>query len=279
MTDALIRISRGLWRPAHALSSPDDHARALLDVCPPGTVVADLTAARWHGFWLPEASGQRVDVVVHGAESFPRDHPASRRPELRARRRRLIDEDVCFRDGVWMTTPERTWVDLAQVLRYPDLVAAGDSALRLGVSVDALASAVARARRQRGVVRARQAVLALDARSRSRGESHLRCAVTAPGAPIPQVNVAVYDADGGWLGEPDLSYDDVRLALEYNGADHAAPDRMRRDITRELDFENRGGWRVLVFGPAEVFGRPWEVAATVARVRAERQHRFARVVR
>ena len=47
--------------------------------------------------------------------------------------------------------------------------------------------------------------------------------------------MAIYSDVGEWLAEPDLSYDEARLALEYNGADHAKVERMRRDITRELD--------------------------------------------
>ena len=80
----------------------------------------------------------------------------------------------------------------------------------------------------------------------------------------------VFDDLGQWLAEPDLSYDDVKLAIEYNGADHAEVRRQRRDITRALDLLRRGDWFTLTFGPAEVFGRPDEVAAMVRMVRAER---------
>jgi hypothetical protein len=114
----------------------------------------------------------------------------------------------------------------------------------------------------------------LDARSRSRPESHLRYAVVNRGLPRPQVNVAIYSALGEWLAEPDLSYRDVKLALEYNGADHAEVRRMRRDITREIDMDDRGGWRTVTFGPAEVFGRPDQIGNYVARLRAERLGRL-----
>lgn len=60
------------------------------------------------------------------------------------------------------------------------------------------------------------------------------------GQPVPAANVAIYSSDGEWLARTDLSYDDVRLAIEYNGADHASPSRMRRDITREVDVMRRG---------------------------------------
>lgn len=38
----------------------------------------------------------------------------------------LPDADVCELDGVPLTTPARTWLDLANVLPFEDLVAAAD---------------------------------------------------------------------------------------------------------------------------------------------------------
>ncbi len=98
----------------------------------------------------------------------------------------------------------------------------------------------------------------LDARSRSRAESHLRYAIVAAGLPKPEVNTPIRTAGGEWLAEPDLHYLGAKLAMEYNGADHAAVRRMRRDITRAIDIE-WDGWHAEVFGPAQVFGRPWEI--------------------
>lgn len=129
---------------------------------------------------------------------------------------------------------------------------------------------VAGAAGRRGIVTARTALPLLNARSRSRPESHVRVAVVTAGLPTPAVNQPVFDSLGQWLAEPDLSYDDVKLALEYNDADHAAVRRQRRDITRTLDLLQRGDWFTLTFGPAEVFGRPDQVVAAVRLVRAER---------
>jgi len=98
----------------------------------------------------------------------------------------------------------------------------------------------------------------------------LRYAIVNAGLPKPAVNEPIHTPTGEWLAEPDLSYDDVRLALEYNGADHAEPRRMRRDITRELDVVHRGGWQSITFGPAEVFGRPDCIPRIVRQVRADR---------
>jgi very-short-patch-repair endonuclease len=83
------------------------------------------------------------------------------------------------------------------------------------------------------------------------------------------VNVAVTNAVGEWLAEPDLVYRRAKLALEYNGIDHADARRTRNDITRELDLAG-AGWHAIVFGPAEVFGRPWRIAPHVRALLDER---------
>jgi hypothetical protein len=100
----------------------------------------------------------------------------------------------------------------------------------------------------------------LNGRSRSRPESHLRVAASAPDLPPLAVNEAVYRDVGGWLAEPDLSLAEAKIALEYQGADHAKVKRMRKDITRGTDMR-REGWRCLPYGPVEVFGRPWQITA------------------
>ena len=106
-------------------------------------------------------------------------------------------------------------------------------------------------------------------RSRSRPESHLRYALVSAGLPKPAVNEPNYNDDGEWLAEPDLSYDDVRLALEYNGSDHAEVSRMRRDITRGVGIST-GRWRTETFGAAEAFGHPDQVVSLVRQLRRER---------
>jgi hypothetical protein len=141
-------------------------------------------------------------------------------------------------------------------MQLPDLVAAGDGLLRSGTTASELRSVVDRTRTQRGVVRARAALAMLDARSRSRPESHLRVALVSAGLPTFEVNEPIYRDGEGWLAEPDLSLAEANLALEYQGSDHADVARMRRDLTRSTDLRN-AGWTVLAYGPAEVCTRPW----------------------
>ena len=259
----LVRLSRGVHRPASQLAELGDRCAAFLDVLPPGTVVGGITAARLHGLWLPAAvPDEPLELVITRPGVRPHELAGSRRRELTVRRRALRPAEVGAVDGLPVTGAARTWVDLAATLPLPDLVAAGDSLLRGGAGTDELATAVRDAFRCRGVRAARQALALLDARSRSRPESHVRCALVLAGLPRPEVNVAIHTEHGEWLAEPDLHYRRARVALEYNGAAHADLDRMRRDITRTLDLSEHG-WEVVVLGPAEVFGRPWRMVAHV----------------
>jgi hypothetical protein len=272
--DELIRVARGVWRRGEAVADLAGRAAALLTAAPQGTVIGGLTAAQLHGLWLPDTVTGRVELLLRREAEVPEAHSHSRRREFISRRRRLLPDEVEVVDGLPVTTAARTWVDLGERLSLADLIAAGDSVLRGDVSVDELDVIVRRAFHRRGIVRVRAALPLLDKRSRSRPESHLRYALFAGGLPKPEVNEAVYNADGEWLGEPDLSYDDVRLAIEYNGAEHGGTKRMRRDITREVDIGFRGRWHTVTFGPAEVFGRPDQVAAYVRELRRERARLF-----
>jgi hypothetical protein len=263
------RIARGYWLPEEHAAEVRARCAIALEACADDTVAAFTTAARIHDLWLPVVADE-----LHLATAQPgrvsRGMTRTHRPEFRAHRRFLSESDRTVVDGIPVMSLERTWIDLAPLLSLPDLVAAGDSALRAGATIEGLADVIRRSRHLRGVRLARDAIPLLDARSRSRPESHLRVAATAPDLPRFEVNVPIYRDEGGWLAEPDLSLEDAKVALEYKGADHAELGRMRRDITRDVDMR-RDRWLTLEYGPAEVFGRPWQIAPElrhVVRVRA-----------
>ncbi|HEU5007518.1 MAG TPA: hypothetical protein VFT67_11115 [Jatrophihabitantaceae bacterium] len=260
----LVRVSHGVWRMAESVDELAGQCRALLSMLPSGSVVGGLTAARLHGLWLPAPrDDEPIEVILRGVEQVPRELSASRRTEIRGRRRQLGRAEMDVVDGIPVTAEARTWVDLAELVPMADLVAAGDSVLRGTTTRRELELFVRDARGRRGVVAARGALELLDERSRSRPESHLRFRLVDGGLPKPEVNRPIHDDHGQWVAEPDLHYERGRLALEYNGALHAEPDQMRKDITRGLDVV-RADWMTRTFGPAQVFSR-WD--DTVALVR------------
>ena len=101
-------------------------------------------------------------------------------------RRALGSEDITERLGLTITTPERTFVDIAEDVSLGLVVAFGDYILRQYLATPtAIAECLARSRGRRGVRRARQAADLLDARAESPPESVLRVALIAAGLPAP----------------------------------------------------------------------------------------------
>lgn len=264
----LVRLARGLRVPEAAATDPVSRLAALHTLLPPDAVFSDRTAAELHGLWLPGTTTTRPHVTVPARSAPPASTNAPKRPELLAHRRTLSGAEIVVVAGIRVTSLDRTWCDLAETLSLPDLVAAGDSALQRGVSPADLADALDRRRGRRGRCLAREALPLLTARSRSRPESHLRVGLVAAGLPLPLVNTAVHDEHGQWLAEPDLAYPEARLAIEYQGAHHAEPGQLGRDLTRTLELQ-RAGWLVLAYGARDL-RQVGTIAADVRAVLADR---------
>lgn len=261
MSEALIRIARDCWVPQSQADILAGRCQAVLNSCPDDAVISSVTAARLWGLWLPSLPDE-IHVATMSPDRFGRSMTRTQRPQFVAHRFRPQADDVQLINGLRVTSVARTWRSLAPLLGLADLVAAGDSALRSGVPVDQLVATVASAGRAPFIRRAREALGLLDARSRSRPESHLRLIVVRAGVLEFTVNGQVSRAEGGWLSEPDIAIEAAKLALEYQGEDHAQKKRMRKDITRTGDMR-RNAWEVWPQGPAEVFGRPWQLEAEI----------------
>ncbi len=265
--DTLERIARGCYVSRAATLS--DRCAVALVPAGPSAVVTGMAAAALHGLWLPtEVTAPELARVVHRCRSAT--ITPMRRPGLPVHRRELEPDQIVMLDGLPVTSIEQTWWDLAARLSLPDLVAAGDRALQLGADPPALAALVRHRRRQRGNANARLALPMLDSRSGSRPESHLRVVTRQLGFDCFEVNQPLLDRHGGWLATPDLACRKTRIALEYQGADHAEVARMRRDITRDTDLRNED-WRVLYYGPTQVLGRPDRIGPELVRLHAARQ--------
>ena len=247
LDDTPAPLQLGDWAEALARMNPD-------------TALSHRTGGQLWGLWLPRFDGIEVTTPArNGRSSYT---TGVQRRSVIAHRRLTDPDDITIRFGLPVLSLERTWLDLAAVLDLPDLIAAGDSALRAGASKAELVERAMRLRRVRGAVAARRAAPLLDARSRSRPESRLRGGIVLAGLPVPEVNEPIYDAHGGWLAEPDLHYKRAKLALEFNGGMHAELDRMRRDSVRLLGMQ-REDWHVLTYTAPHAFGRLHEVVTDV----------------
>jgi hypothetical protein len=143
------------------------------------------------------------------------------------------DETTCF-DGVKVTNPARTALDLAS--RYPidRAVAAIDALARATdlkmADVELLAD---RYRGRRGIRRARVALSLVDAGAESPRESWLRLILLRAGFPAPQTQIPLYDEYGQLVAVLDMGWEHIKLAVEYDG-DHHWTDRrqFKKDISR-----------------------------------------------
>ena len=90
---------------------------------------------------------------------------------------------------------------------------------------------------------------------------HSDCSTPDPGLDL-RATCGVGSSEPDFRFRRSIAQSTAKLALEYNGAQHAQVDRMRRDITRTLTVIG-GDWLTVAFGPAEVFGRPHSLAPYV----------------
>lgn len=145
-----------------------------------------------------------------------------------------------------VTTPARTAFDLACRNPIGRAVAAIDAltrATRLDTAkVELLAE---RYKGHRNIRRARRALKLVDAGSESPRETWLRLLLVDAGYPRPRTQIPVYGEYGELVAVVDLGWEDIKLALEYEG-DHHRTDRRQftRDIAR-FEALSDLGWIVI----------------------------------
>ncbi|TNB76333.1 hypothetical protein FHJ30_02815, partial [Arthrobacter sp. BB-1] len=61
----------------------------------------------------------------------PEDAAHLNRPHVIVHRMKLYSDEVTTVDGIPVTTPERTWLDMAEMLTLDGLVVMGDSCVRV----------------------------------------------------------------------------------------------------------------------------------------------------
>ncbi|MDX6273861.1 MAG: hypothetical protein QOJ92_1071 [Frankiales bacterium] len=262
------RLFRGVYAPADLTLTLGVRADAALRALPACAAISgELGVALW-GLPRPLRRMGQVTPDPLLADPVTCSLPAA---EARRDNRDALDiaevqlppQHVKVHDGRRLVTPARLFLDLAEVWCLEDLVALGDAALRRGVATsDELAEMVRWGSGRPGVVLARRALPMLDAGAESAMESRLRLIIVQAGFPRPEANAAVYDEHGGFLARPDLRLLRYKIAIEYDGAEHAGPRRRSADESRRYLLRQHG-WVVLAFTSEEVLHQPWLVACRV----------------
>ena len=266
----LVNPCHGVRAPAATQDSLLERLRALSAVT--GAVVSHLSAAVLWGFPLPVALGNLA--VVHLTNDPGRR--AVRYKDVVGHQQSLEPDEIVAGAWVSCTSPLRTWFDLAGILSLDDLVIAGDFMLRRRnplTTANALDAFLAGKRGRTGYRRAMRARSLLRANTDSPKETELRLLLTRPGLPEPGINVPIFDETGGWIQDPDLSYEREKIAIQYDGAHHANPGQRRSDIFRDESARD-AGWRVVVLTQTDLDPlAPGMDPTAVTRVRAALKER------
>jgi len=231
-------VHRGVYLVGHRVAPPLGREFAALLAVGGGAVVSHRSAARlWSMLREPPGEGEpEIELTVLGGRG------ESRRGVRVHRAGRPADGDVVVRNGLPVTVPARTLLDLAAVARGRELEWAFEEAVRTGLtSPGELARALDRLPRRRGAP-ALRALLRRDeapALTRSEAEARLRDLIRAAGLPAPLANVrlAGHEVDALWR--------DRRLVVEVDGfAYHSSRAAFERDRARDAALQ-AAGYRVI----------------------------------
>ncbi|MFF2243167.1 hypothetical protein ACFVTM_03150 [Arthrobacter sp. NPDC058130] len=197
------------------------------------------------------------------------------RPHVIVHRMKLYDDEVTLVDGVPVTTPERTWLDMAEMLSADELVAMGDSCVRVPradlegrdmphCDIADLQRMIFRHKGKPGIRKAKEAIRLIRVGADSPQETRLRLAILRAGLPEPELNVAITSEDGVRHHEPDLSYRRYRIGVEYEGAHHGGEAQVVRDISRSERYQALG-WTEVRISKRHMHD---DARAAVAKIRA-----------
>jgi very-short-patch-repair endonuclease len=188
---------------------------------------------------------------------------------------RIEDDEIAVLDGMRVTTPARTAVDLAR--RYPPVAAV--------VAVDALAQVVElkqadiellldRYRGRRGMKAARAVLELVDNGAQSPKETWLRLLLVRAGLPRPQTQIVIRNQWGWAEAYLDMGWEDIKVAVEYDGDQHRTSRTQYVKDIRRTEMLQRNGW-IVVRVVAE--DHPDDIVRRVLDARARRAGGTARM--
>lgn len=241
-----VRVPWGEAQPLH-------HTCALLTGLTPGTVCCLATAALLWCCPLPLAL--QNDLDIHLAKIAGGSRPV--RKGVAGHKLMLRSTDVGKLDGVPLTTPARTWLDLASVLGLEDLVVAADHFIcsqsrSFGPKKNALCSVgdlhdqILANPGARGIRTAWRALELCRVGSDSAPETRLRLAIGRLGLPEPVLSYVVLDRTGGELAWPDIAFPAFKVAVNYDGRHHLQERQRESDIRRDESLAAIGWTSVTV---------------------------------
>lgn len=245
-------LYRGVYRVGPVVGPRVREFGALL-ACGEGAVLSHRTAAALWELLPPSPPGAPIHVTA------PRNRRGPGRDVRVHRTIRLDPEERARRDGLVVTSPTRTLLDLALCAGTRELRRAVDRVRSRGlVGVDELDEALARHSRRNGTGVLRRVIQSLEdpRTTRSEAEERFLELVRRGGLPRPLSNVTVEGL------EVDFLWRRARLVVEIDGyAHHGGRAAFERDRRRDQVLAAAGyrvvriSWRQLTAASAPVLVR------------------------
>jgi very-short-patch-repair endonuclease len=243
-TGRLVRRFRGVYQVGPVIA-PFGREMAAALACGATALLSHHSAAAIWAIRPPHVGDVHVTVAGHDQRS---------RPGLRVHRSHSLNAAV--HNGLPLTTPARTLIDLATCLPQRDLDRAVEEAQVLRLTTRNALQQLLDGRP--GSAALRRALHTEPALTRSEAERRLLDLVRAARLPRPETNVRV----GGY--EVDFLWRDHKLVVEVDGfAYHATRTAFERDRVRDAALQ-AAGFRVIRLTWRQIADEPHAVVARLA---------------
>lgn len=264
--------------PHPGVSAADASARALAHRLE-GSALSHVSASRWQGLPVPRGTSHEGHITLPGTR-------ARLVASVRVHASALPTHHVTMSQGVRVTTPARTAIDIARTSTHPEALICMDAAMRRLIQAatdgpDPIRMAVHdrhlidRSRRAihsilddmpgwPGTANARRALHAADPASESALESQSRGLLIEHGVPAPECGFPIEGANGSiyWA---DMAWPEARVAGECDGLmKYEDSTVLYREKLRQEAIE-QAGWRVVRWTYNDILRSPLRVVERVVR--------------
>jgi Protein of unknown function (DUF559) len=199
-------------------------------------ILAGYSASALHG-------AKWIDPTLPAAIIDTNRHPVA---GVQTWEERIDIDEIEILGDMRVTTPARTALDLARRLPLGVAVAAVDALTQAtDLKMADIELLVDRYSGRRGVRAARAALALVDGGAQSPKETWLRLLLMRAGFPRPQTQIVVRNEWGWREAYLDMGWEDIKVAVEYDGDQHRSDRRQYVKDIRRLEMLDRYGWLVV----------------------------------
>lgn len=240
-------------------------AAAALMVHPASAVATHFSSARVLGAPVPDHPLEHVTVG--------RAADRRQRHGIRCHVTALAATDVHVVAKLRISSPHRLFLEMTPWLNLVDLIVLGDWLARHEHLTPTSLLHYCRHSRAQHAAAATRASRFVRERVDSPMETRLRMLIVLAGLPEPKVNLRIALREGTATVRLDLSYPQVKVAVEYDGRHHVeVVDQWEGDLERREDLDD-GNWRIIVVTSRGIYRDPEKTVHRVWLALAKRRYR------